>query len=121
MPDPAPLFVLVHSPLAGPLTWAPVAAELRRRGFDAVVPALREREVSGTPYWRQHVDAVVRALAPFPSERPLILAGHSGGGMLLPAIREISLRPVARYLFADAGIPEDGKSRLDLFGDPEAV
>ncbi len=47
-PVPAPLpgrpavFVLLHSPLVGPLTWGPVADELRRRGIEAIVPALRE-------------------------------------------------------------------------------
>lgn len=43
-----------------------------------------------------------------------MLIGHSGAGPLLPAIRQQAGRPVAAYLFVDAGIPEDGKSRLDL-------
>ncbi len=58
----APLFVLVHSPLVGPLTWGPVAAELRGRGYAAVVPALRAGETADPPYWRQHVAAAVAAL-----------------------------------------------------------
>jgi hypothetical protein len=41
--------------------------------------------------------------------------------MLLPAIRQLTMRPVAAYLFVDAGIPEDGKSRLDLFEDERAA
>ena len=42
------------------------------------------------------------------------MVGHSGAGPLLPAIgREIG-RPIAAYGFVDAGIPADGKSRLDL-------
>jgi thioesterase domain-containing protein len=121
MLGPAPLFVLVHSPLVGPLTWEPVAAELRRQGFAAVVPALRETEAPGAPYWQQHAAAVVRTLASFPPFRPLILAGHSGGGMLLPAIRTLAARPVAAYLFVDAGLPQDGQSRLDRFDDAAAV
>jgi hypothetical protein len=35
--------------------------------------------------------------------------------MLLPAIRQVTGRPVAAYLFVDAGLPQDGRSRLDLF------
>src|SRR6185436_1876616 len=54
-------------------------------------------------------------------ERQLILTGHSGAGMLLPAIRQLTMRPVTAYLFVDAGIPEDGKSRLDLFEDSLAA
>jgi Alpha/beta hydrolase family len=47
--------------------------------------------------------------------------GHSGGGALLPAVRQVTGRPVAGYIFVDAMIPEDMKSRLDLFGSKEAA
>jgi len=107
-------FVLIHSPLVGPLTWSLVADELRHRGIPVVVPALSQDEEDERPYWRQHVAGVVRALAPLPHEQPLVLVGHSGAGILLPAVREASGRPVIAYVFVDAGIPEDGKSRLDL-------
>ncbi|HUP27622.1 MAG TPA: alpha/beta hydrolase [Chloroflexia bacterium] len=45
----------------------------------------------------------------------MLLVVHSGAGMLLPAIRQALGRPIAGYIFVDAGIPYDGKSRLDLF------
>jgi alpha-beta hydrolase superfamily lysophospholipase len=114
----APVFVLVHSPLVGPLTWGPVAAELRRRGYAVVVPVLRAGETADPPYWRQHVAAVVRALDGEDRARPLVLVGHSGGGVLLPAIAAAAGRPVAAYLFVDADLPHDGRSRLSRFADP---
>jgi hypothetical protein len=55
-----------------------------------------------------------------PPGQRVVLVGHSGGGMLLPAVREVSGRDVAAYVFVDAGIPQDGKSRLDFFGAEEA-
>ncbi len=115
------LVVLVHSPLVGPLTWAPVATELCRLGVEVIVPSLTDRDGDGLPFWRQHAEAVAQALAPVPDGRPLVLAGHSGAGPLLPAIAEASRHPVAAYLFVDAGLPEDGQSRLDLMAaeDPE--
>ena len=116
-----PVFVLIHSPLVGPATWQPVADELRRRGLDAVVPTLESVEGTNVPYWRQHVEGVTGALRGVPADRPLILVAHSGGGMLLPAVRQVTDRPVAAYVFVDAMIPEDMKSRLDLFGSPEAA
>ncbi|HMA33420.1 MAG TPA: alpha/beta hydrolase [Chloroflexia bacterium] len=116
----APLFVLVHSPLVGPLTWARVARELGQGGIAVCVPALRAPELLGPPYWRRHAEAVATALAGA-ADRPLVLAGHSGAGPLLPAIAAQSGRPIAAYLFVDAGLPADGKSRLDLFGDPAAA
>ena len=121
LPGRPPAFVLLHSPLVGPLTWGSVADELRRRGIEAIVPALREGEDAGPPYWRRHAEAVERALAALPADRPPILAAHSGAGPLLPAAREAIGRPVAAYLFVDAGLPRDGASRLDLFGVPEEV
>jgi pimeloyl-ACP methyl ester carboxylesterase len=114
----APVFVLVHSPLVGPLTWGPVAAELGGRGYAAVVPALRAGEMAEPPYWRQHVAAAVAALAGTDATRPLVLVGHSGGGVLLPAMAAAAGRPVAAYLFVDADLPHDGKSRLSRFADP---
>ncbi len=115
------VFVLIHSPLVGPLTWALVADELRRRGWDALVSEVRSLEEVGPPYWQRHAEAVARALEPIPLDRPLILVGHSGASVLLPAIRQITRLPVAAYIFVDAAIPEDGASRLDLFESSEAA
>jgi hypothetical protein len=84
------------------------------------VPALESDPAAG-PYWAQHAAVVVRACRDLPADAPLILAGHSGGGMLLPAIRQALGQSVAAYLFVDAGIPQDGKSRLDLFEDRAAA
>jgi hypothetical protein len=108
-------FVLVHSPLVGPFTWSLVADELKRRGFDALVPTLRD-DNSELPYWQQHAESVARALEAVPPNRPLIYVAHSGAGPLLPIIRERSGHPVAAYVFVDAGIPENGVSPLNLGG-----
>jgi pimeloyl-ACP methyl ester carboxylesterase len=114
-----PKFVLVHSPLVGPLTWTLVADELRKRGVEAILPTLLSDERTNLPFWEQHARAVIRTLASVPQDEPLILIGHSGAGVLLPAIRQTVKEPVAGYIFVDAGIPVNGKSRLDLFGSPQ--
>jgi hypothetical protein len=115
---------LIHSPLVGPLTWKPVAEELRRRGVDAAVPALEDDETAGAPFWRRHAESVARALAAIPENRPLILAGHSGAGPLLPAIRQATGRAIAGYLFVDAGhfhmlvdAPAVAGAMLELIGE----
>ncbi len=107
-------FVLVHSPLVGSSTWSLVANELRKQHIDAVVPILIDSEFDKHPYWQQHVASVAHELASFPTDRPLILVGHSGAGPLLPTIRQVLSHPVAAYIFVDAGLPHDGASRLDL-------
>ena len=111
------LFVLIHSPLVGPYTWQPVAEELRSLGVSALVPSIRENERA--PYWKAHVAAIVSAVKKASADSSLVLVGHSGGGMLLPSLREALGHPVAGYIFADAGIPENGVSRLDAFRNPE--
>lgn len=111
--------VLVHSPLIGPLVWSGVAKALLARRHRVVAPDLRVAPAAGPPYWSRHVGAVVAALAEVPAESPLILVGHSGGGVLLPAIAAAARRPIGAYLFVDADLPEDGMSRLDRFGSPD--
>jgi pimeloyl-ACP methyl ester carboxylesterase len=118
---PDRLFVLIHSPLVGPSTWTQVAKALGGRGHRALVPALSSSPAGPRPYWRQHLDQIVDALSGIPRDTPLVLAGHSGGGMLLPLVRQETGRRVSAYIFVDAGIPQDGKSRLDLFESQEAA
>jgi thioesterase domain-containing protein len=106
-------FALIHSPIVGPATWLPVAEELRRREFSAAVPDLDGRDDDPRPFWEQHAEAAVAGLREVSDDQPLILVGHSGAGPLLPAIGHAARRPVAAYLFVDAGLPRDGASRLD--------
>ena len=109
-----PRFVLVHSPLVGPSTWALVSDELRRRGHDTSVPELASP--THAPFWPQHVDSVVGVLADLPTAERVVLVGHSGAGPLLPAIGRAAGGPVAAYIFADAGLPTGGESRMNIGG-----
>lgn len=112
--DSKSLFVLLHSPLVGPLTWRLVAPELRRRTEEALIPTLSDSRQAGEPFWKQHASSVSEALTQIPDSTPLILTGHSGAGPLLPAIRQALPNPVRAYVFVDAGIPQHGATRLDL-------
>ena len=115
------VYVLIHSPLVGPLTWSRVAAELQSRGQDVLVPILEDSPQSTDPFWMQHAESVSRSLADFPRDTPLRLVAHSGAGPLLPVIRGSIANPIHAYVFVDAGIPRAGASRLDLMKseDPE--
>ena len=97
------VFVLVHSPLVGPSTWSRVSRELERRGHQAVVPSLLGPAGAPPRDWLSCVDAVrgaVQALS-----EPAVLVGHSGGGLLLPAIADAVASPVSKLIFVDSGAP----------------
>jgi hypothetical protein len=97
-----PAFVLVHSLLLGPLTWAPVAARLAT----AVVPSLVG--VAGAddpPFWPRVAAEAGQAISRLPREQPVIVVAHSNAGLLVPVIVQASPRPVAGCVFVDASLP----------------
>jgi hypothetical protein len=84
------MFVLVHSPLLGPLSWAPVADRL-----DAAVPSIVDLR---PPYWRTIAERVAAAIT-----EPAILVAHSNAGLFVPVIAEAA--PVAGCLIVDGRLP----------------
>lgn len=102
--------VFVHSPLLGPESWLPVSTAIARLGWDVTLPELRDN--GQVPYWRQHVDSVLAGLRNGTSE--LVLVAHSGAGPLLGAVADELGERVTALLFVDAGLPEDGLSRLQM-------
>jgi pimeloyl-ACP methyl ester carboxylesterase len=108
------IYLLIHSPLVGRLTWTLVAEQMQQRGSRVIVPDLEDSSDSNEPFWKQHAESAAQALRDFPNEHPVILVAHSGAGPLLPSIAQLLAHPIAAYVFVDAGIPRDGASRLDL-------
>lgn len=111
--------VLVHSPIVGPGTWEPVARELRAGDVPVVVPTLAD---DGTqPFWRQHVASAADDIeSQMPTGTAPIVVVHSGAGQLTALLGYELLqrgRRPAGYLFVDAGLPPDDRSRLDQLRD----
>jgi thioesterase domain-containing protein len=107
--------VLLHSPLVGVESWGRLPEALARRGVPAKAVAVAgdDRPPFAERYVRGAVEAV---LAPRERAGP-VLVGHSGAGPLLAAVGtrlRAAGRSCAGYLFCDAGLPQDGASRLDL-------
>jgi hypothetical protein len=94
-----PVFVLVHSPLLGPASWAAVAAELEAARLGAVVPSLRG--VTDGPGIAARVAADVRSAG----DGPVTLVGHSNAGYFLPMIVAAMHCPVEACVFVDAALP----------------
>lgn len=111
------VWLLIHSPIVGPMTWQSVAEALRAQGERVVVPTLARPPEP--PYWSQHVASVVAALPE--GAAAVWLVGHSGAGPLLPAIAAALPCPVVGYLFVDSDLPRDGRSRLARFEAADAA
>ena len=115
------VYVLIHSPLVGGLTWKLVADQMRQRDLNVVVPLLLDSSDSSDPFWKQHAESISQALAQIPASTLATLVAHSGAGPLLPAVRQSLGNSVNAYVFVDAGIPRNGATRLELMKseDPE--
>ena len=109
----APVFVLVHSPLVGPLTWSAVADALSRRGHTVVVPVLTTPDDAAGSVLHHHAEQIRVAVEARTRTAPVVLVGHSGAGPLLPAAGDNLTNEVAAYVFVDAGLPKDQATRLD--------
>jgi hypothetical protein len=104
----SPTFVLVHSPLVGPLAWQPVARLLAARGHAVRVPSLLDVINGDGPYY-----GTIAELVGTPLTEPVVLVGHSGAGALLPVIAAAAPVPPAAVVFVDALLPHPGRTWFD--------
>ena len=101
-----PVFVLVHSPSAGPLSWQPVADRLRALGHETVVPDLLSVADAKPPFWTAVVDAVNALLAELDLDQSVVLVAHSNAGVFVPLLAAQAVRPVRACLFvATSSVP----------------
>ncbi|HXT91567.1 MAG TPA: alpha/beta fold hydrolase, partial [Trebonia sp.] len=101
--------LLVHSPLVGCGTWAPVAADLAGDGYAVTVPDLAGAVAAGPPYHLRQAEMVARSAA----GEPVILIGHSRAGPLLAAAGTMLGEGVRGYVFVDARLPAPGRSWME--------
>jgi hypothetical protein len=88
--------VLLGSPLLGPRVWAPLAAELVRRGRPVSVAQPSGRVETPADVLRAFLEAV-------PSGEPAILVPHSNAGLYVAQVAAaVRVRGV---VFVDAGLP----------------
>ena len=75
-------FVLVHMSCAGAWAWGEVPERLRAAGHDVLAPDL-DLSPGQTP--ASHAEAVAAACD---GRDPIVVAGHSYGGMVVPALAD---------------------------------
>ncbi|XVV16407.1 alpha/beta fold hydrolase [Actinoplanes sp. CA-131856] len=102
-----PTVVLVHGAFADSTAWNPVISELAKQGIDALAVANPLRSLAGdAQYVRDVVDGV---------GGPVILVGHSYGGMVITEAAT-GLDPVRALVYVAAFVPDHGESAFSLSG-----
>ncbi|MEV4173387.1 alpha/beta hydrolase [Nonomuraea sp. NPDC049709] len=104
---PQPVVVLVHGAFAESASWNRVLRRLHERGLDAVAVANPLRSLDGDA---AYVRDVITGL-----DRPVVLAGHSYGGMVIT--QAAAGHPAVHALvYVGAFAPGTGESALLLSG-----
>lgn len=104
-------FGLVHGSGHRSSCWDPLVGELSRRGFRSVAVDLPcDRADAGAADYAEAVTGALRDVA-----GPLILVGHSLGGLTIPVVA--TRRPVALLVYLCAVLPDPGRSLAQQLGD----
>jgi len=113
-------YVLVHGGWAGGWYWRPVARLLQAAGHEVFTPTLTgigERVHLAHPAidLALHIEDVVNVLR-YEDLVAVILVGYSYGGMVITGVADRVPVRLARLVYLDAFVPEDGQSLADLVG-----
>lgn len=115
-------FVLIHGAFHGAWCWVKLIPALERRGHRAAAIDLPSLGDDRTPLadvtlgsWAERIAAATAAEA-----EPVILVGHSLGGVAIAAAAERVPERVRLLVFVAAFLPRDGDSVLSLSASPAA-
>jgi pimeloyl-ACP methyl ester carboxylesterase len=114
-------FVLIHGAFSGGWVWGPLASELQERGHTVEAPDLPGGGQDRTPIadvtlgaYAARICEVVSA-----SPEPVVLAGHSMGGMAITQAAPRCANRIASMVYVAAFLPQEGQSLLALTQLPE--
>jgi pimeloyl-ACP methyl ester carboxylesterase len=110
-------FVLIHGGGHGGWCWESVAGLLRSRGHTVHAPTLiglaeRARELHPGINLETHIDEVAVLLRALPE--PVILAGHSYGGLVITGAADRAPEKVRWLAYVDAPVPHNGEALTDI-------
>lgn len=108
-------FVLIHGTWHGGWAWQDVIQHLSREGHTAHAPTLAGHGPGARRSGITHqdcVDSVVECIHQYNLE-DVVLVGHSFGGTIVQRVAEKVLDRIARMVFLDALIVEDGHCVFD--------
>ena len=115
-------FVLVHGSWHGSWCWHRVVAELEAQGHRVLAPNLPGHGDDATPVARLTLAAYADCVASVirSATEPVVLVGHSFGGIVISQAAEIVPERISRLVYLTAFLPANGQSLSRLAtADPE--
>jgi pimeloyl-ACP methyl ester carboxylesterase len=116
--EPKPVLVSVHGAWAGGWQMKKVVPLLEARGYEVHCPTLsglgeRFHTATADIGLETHIQDIVNYIL-FADLRQVILLGHSYGGMVITGVADRIPERIARLVYLDAFLPENGESALDV-------
>ena len=117
-------FVLVPGMCHGAWCFDDLTASLRAHGHRVLAVTLtgvaeRAHLMAGGVNLETHIADVVAVVAAASGDEPVILVGHSYGGMVVTGVADRIHERIDAAVFVDAVVPQDGESCWDLVNDAE--
>jgi pimeloyl-ACP methyl ester carboxylesterase len=105
-PNPSPTIVLMHGAFESAAAWSDVTRRLQRAGYRVVAPAVPLRDIASDVAC---LDSVMRTV-----QGPVVLAGHSYGGVIISSLAARYPSRVAALVYVAALIPQTGETINEL-------
>ena len=115
------IFVVAHGAWSAGWAWKKMRPLMRAAGHEFWTPTytgIGERVHLANPDidLDTHIRDVIGVLE-FEDLRDVVLIGHSYGGMVATGVADRARERIAKLIYLDAFVPEDGKSLLDYVGE----
>jgi pimeloyl-ACP methyl ester carboxylesterase len=115
-------YILVHGAMHGGWCWHKIVPRLEARGHRVVAPDLPGHGIDRTPpdalTLEGYIERICTEIDAAPE--PVILVGHSLGGMTVTGAAEARPEKIRRLIYVTALIPKDGESALQITSaDPD--
>lgn len=116
-PPSKPVVVIVHGAWGGGWAFREVENLLRTKGYRVYRPTLtgqgeRVHLANDQIGLETHIQDIVNVIL-FEDLHDIVLIGHSYGGMVITGVADRIPERIARLIYLDAVLPEDGESLLD--------